>query len=286
MQIGIIGLGLIGGSLGLDLRSLGHYVWGISRNQLTCDRAVSLGVADFASLDLSAIEDLNRTEVIFICTPIDAILSTIKAIAPYLNPLTIVTDVGSVKSSIIYEARELHPRFIGGHPMAGTAFNGIDAAQRNLFQNRPCVLITSTTNSNTDRSAFNILRSLWQSLGAIVYECDPETHDRAVAWISHLPILVSAGLILACNTEQDEAISQLTRQLASSGFKDTSRVGGGNPQLGSLIAEYNQVALLESLKQYQIVLADLISQIESKNWKSLERSLTLAQQLRNLYLSE
>jgi len=225
MHIGIIGLGLIGGSLGLDLRSQGHYVWGLSRNQLTCDRAISLGVVDCAYLSLSNIKNLNQTEVIFICTPIDAILSTIEAIAPYLNSSTILTDVGSVKSAIVYKAQKLHARFIGGHPMAGTAFSGIDAAQKDLFQDRPCVL---TVDRNSDPAAFNILRSLWQSLGAVIYECTPEAHDRAVAWISHLPILVSAGLILACGKETDCAIAQLAQHLASSGFRDTSRVGGGS----------------------------------------------------------
>lgn len=280
MQVGIIGLGLIGGSLGLDLRSHGHYVWGLSRSRSTCNQAMDLGVADFAGLNLGDIKTLAHTNVIFVCTPIDAIIPTIKAIAPHLNSSVILTDVGSVKSSIIHEAQKLHPRFIGGHPMAGTAFSGITAAQKNLFQGRPCVL---TPTQDQDSADLNILRSLWQSVGAVVYECDPESHDRAVAWISHLPILVSAGLILAGNREPDQAIAQLAQHLASSGFRDTSRVGGGNPQLGSLIAEYNQKSLVDSLKQYQIVLADLISQVESENWSTLEQSLTLAQQLRNLY---
>jgi len=164
--------------------------------------------------------------------------------------------------------------------MAGTAFSGIAAAQKDLFQGRPCVL---TPTQDQDSSDLNILRSLWQSVGALVYECDPDSHDRAVAWISHLPILISAGLILACDREPDRAIAQLAKHLASSGFRDTSRVGGGNSQLGSLIAEYNQKPLLDSLRQYQIVLADLISQVESGNWSTLEQSLALAQQLRNLY---
>jgi len=283
MQIGIIGLGLIGGSLGLDLRSLGHCVWGISRNQSTCDRALSLGAIDLAGLNIGEIKTLKQTEVIFVCTPIDAILSTVKAIAPHLNSATILTDVGSVKSAIASTAQEFHPKFIGGHPMAGTAFSGIDAAQKKLFQGRPCVL---TPNTKTDPDAVKILRSLWQSVGAVIYECNPEAHDRAVAWISHLPILVSASLIMACNQEKDQAIAQLAQHLASSGFRDTSRVGGGNPQLGSLIAQYNQVALLDSLKQYQLVLADLISQVESGNWEVLEQSLKLAQQLRNVYVIE
>ncbi len=282
MQIGIIGLGLIGGSLGLDLRARGHYVWGISRNQFTCNQAVSLGVADFASPDLSKIKNLAETAGIFVCTPIDQILETIAKILPHLNPSTIITDVGSVKSAIVDSASKLYPRFIGGHPMAGTAFSGIVAAQKDLFQGRPCVL---TINQDSDPDAVEIVQSLWQSVGAKVYICSPEIHDRAVAWISHLPIFVSAGLILAGNHEKDQKIIELAQNLASSGFADTSRVGGGNPQLGSLIAEYNQTALLESLRQYQLVLADLISQVESGNWKSLEQTLDLAQNLRQLYAS-
>ncbi|AFY72271.1 prephenate dehydrogenase [Synechococcus sp. PCC 7502] len=281
MQIGIIGLGLIGGSLGLDLRSHGHYVWGLSRSQSTCEEAKSVGAVDEAGVNLTEIKSLDQTEVIFVCTPIDSIIKTIAAIAPQLKSSVIITDVGSVKSAVIDQAQTLHPRFIGGHPMAGTAFSGISAAQKNLFQGRPCVL---TPNQTTDQEALKILRSLWQSVGAVMYECDPEAHDRSVAWISHLPILISAGLILACDQESNQAIAQLAQHLASSGFRDTSRVGGGNPQLGSLIAEYNQVALLDSLKAYQRVLADLIHQIEAKNWRSLEQSLTVAQQLRNLYL--
>jgi arogenate dehydrogenase (NADP+) len=281
MHIGIIGLGLIGGSLGLDLRSHGHYVWGISRSQSTCEQAISVGATDFAGVSLTEIKTLGQTEIIFICTPIDAILKTIELIAPHLSSTTILTDVGSVKSAIISPAHKLHSRFVGGHPMAGTAFSGIRAAQKNLFQDRPCVI---TPDATTDLDAVKVLRSLWQSIGAVVYECTPEAHDQAVAWISHLPILVSAGLILACNQEQDRAIAQLAKYLSSTGFQDTSRVGGGNPQLGSLIAEYNQVALLDSLKQYQSVLADLISQVESGNWEVLERSLTLAQEIRNLYV--
>ena len=281
MHIGIIGLGLIGGSLGLDLRSQGHYVWGLSRSQSTCNQAIDIGVTDFAGLSLGDIKTFAQTDVIFICTPIDAILKTIEAIAPHLDSSIILTDVGSVKASIVHAAQKIHPRFIGGHPMAGTAFSGINAAQANLFQGRPCVL---TPNDSSDPEALNILRSLWQSVGAVVYECDPEIHDRAVAWISHLPILVSAGLILACDQEPDQAIAQLSKHLASSGFRDTSRVGGGNPQLGTLIAEYNQKALLGSLKQYQAVLANLIQQIESGNWQNLEKSLVLAQELRNSYL--
>jgi arogenate dehydrogenase (NADP+) len=281
MQIGIVGLGLIGGSLGLDLRSQGHQVWGMSRNQTTCEQAVTIGAVDFASLDLDGLGcNYFNTDLVIVCTPIASILPTIKAIAPHLASTTIISDVGSVKSAIAVPAEKLCDRFVGGHPMAGTAFSGIAAAERNLFRDSPFVL---TPTKNSDREACEIMRSLWVSLGAVIYECSPEVHDRAVAWISHLPILISAGLILACDRESDQAIGQLAQNLASSGFRDTSRVGGGNPELGRLIAENNQTALLASLKEYQQVLQNLISQVESGDWQSLESSLQQAHQIRQLY---
>lgn len=279
MNIGIIGLGLIGGSLGLDLRSHAHYVWGVSRSDETCKQAVAIGAVDAASLEVSVIPYLKQTDVVFICTPIAAILPTIKAIAPYLLPTTIITDVGSVKQAIVAEAETLHSRFVGGHPMAGTAFNGINAAERNLFKERPCVLTHSD-----DTDAIATVRSLWESIGAVVHTCDPVSHDRAVAWISHLPVMVSASLILACQGEEDVAIAMLAQKLASSGFRDTSRVGGGNPELGRLMAETNQTALLKTLHEYQQTLQGLIAKIEAGEWQDLERSLKLSQSLRNFYV--
>jgi arogenate dehydrogenase (NADP+) len=278
MNIGIAGLGLIGGSLGLDLRVLGHYVWGISRSSETCKQAVAIGAVDAACQEVSMIPYLAETEVVFVCTPIPTILPTIAAIAPQLAPQTIFTDVGSVKSAIVSEATQLC-RFVGSHPMAGTAFSGINAAERSLFKNRPCVLTPTD-----DREAMAIVRSLWKSLGMLVYECNPEVHDRAVAWISHLPVAVSAALILSCQQEPDGEVLQLAKNLASSGFCDTSRVGGGNPELGRLMAEYNQTALLKTLHAYRDVLQSLIGDIENGNWDALQALLETTQAARPLYI--
>jgi arogenate dehydrogenase (NADP+) len=284
MNIGIIGLGLIGGSLGLDLRAQGNYIWGISRNQSTCDRAVALGVVDVASCELPEIPQIDRTDVVFICTPIAAILPAIASLTPHLSSHTIITDVGSVKAAIAAQAQSLWAKFVGGHPMAGTAFSGIEAAERNLFQRRACVLTPSRDHDSL--ASVEIVRSLWQSVGAVVYECTPEAHDRAVAWISHLPVMISASLLLACQQEGNPEILQLAQQLASSGFRDTSRVGGGNPELGVMMAEYNQAALLETLHTYQKVLQDLISQIETGKWQEIQATLAIAQQLRPFYVCD
>ncbi|CAN1210897.1 prephenate/arogenate dehydrogenase [Tumidithrix helvetica PCC 7403] len=292
MNIGIIGLGLIGGSLGLDLlaQKQNHYVWGISRNQDTCKQAVLMGAVEAASQDPDMIPYLKQADLVVICTPIPAILPAIASISSRLSPQAIITDVGSVKSAIVAQASKQWGRFVGGHPMAGTAFQGISAAERNLFQQRPCVItpfanpvdsqgtqLENSQNNAIDREAVEIVRSLWQSVGAIVHECSPEVHDRAVAWISHLPVMVSASLIMACQQEGDAAIAELSQKLASSGFRDTSRVGGGNPELGRLMAEYNQPALLKSLRAYQSALQDLIDKVESGEWQGIENTLEITQ---------
>jgi arogenate dehydrogenase (NADP+) len=287
MNIGIVGLGLIGGSLGLDILALeqDNYVWGISRNPETCKQAVEIKAVNLASTDILDIPDriLNHTDIIVICTPIAAILPTILSLAPQLPSHVIFTDVGSVKSAIVAPAskicQQFRQRFVGGHPMAGTAFQGILAAERNLFQNRPCVVTPSG-----DIEAVEKVRSLWQSVGMNVYECSPEDHDLAVALISHLPVMISASLINACQQENDSSVLKLAQSLASSGFRDTSRVGGGNPELGRLMAEYNQSALLRSLYTYQQSLQKAIALVEAKQWEKLEAFLTNTQRDRLFYI--
>ncbi len=288
MNIGIVGLGLIGGSLGLDLLASSpdhNYVWGISRNPETCKQAEAIAAVSIAGTNIADIPDriLAQTDIVVICTPIASILPTITAIAPKLNANVIFTDVGSVKVAIVEPAskicQEFNQRFVGSHPMAGTAFQGIAAAERNLFQNRPCVVTPSN-----DLETVEKVRSLWQSVGMNVYACSPEEHDRAVAMISHAPVMISASLIAACQSEGDQTVLKLAQNLASSGFRDTSRVGGGNPELGRLMAEYNQSAVLRSLKNYQQSLQEVIGLIENKQWEELEAFLANTQCDRMFYV--
>ncbi|MEA5510596.1 prephenate/arogenate dehydrogenase [Crocosphaera sp. UHCC 0190] len=275
MKIGIIGLGLIGGSLGLDLRHLGHEILGVSRQENTCQRARERGVVDQADTNISL---LASTDIIFICTPIGLIFPTLQQLKPYLKKDTIITDVGSVKTPIVQECAALWQNFVGGHPMAGTAEQGIEAAQTNLFKNAPYVI---TPIENTPKDGVKILEDLAQSLGSIVYHCSPENHDQAVAWISHLPVMISASLIASCVRESDPIVLKLAQQLASSGFRDTSRVGGGNPELGMMMAQYNQRALLRSLMTYRQQLDQVIEQINTEDWDSLEKLLNETQQGRS-----
>ncbi len=260
MNIGIVGLGLIGGSLGLDLMSLhqenpansdNNFVWGISRNPDTCQQAEAIAAVNIARTNIQEIPDrlLQQTEIVVICTPIAAILPTIANLAPQLPKGLIFTDVGSVKGAIVEPATSICTAsgqiFIGSHPMAGTAFQGILAAEKQLFQDRPCVITFSN-----DLAALAKVRSLWELVGMQIYECSPADHDRAVAMISHLPVMVSAALIHSCQREENHQVLQIAQNLASSGFRDTSRVGGGNPELGRLMAVFTSLPAISARYHY------------------------------------
>ena len=278
MNIGIVGLGLIGGSLGLDFKKLGHQILGVSRQQRTCQLAIERGVVDQASVNLKL---LAKADIVFICTPIAAIAPTVQQLILYLSPETILTDVGSVKQAVVEQVAPLWSNFVGGHPMSGTADSGIEAAQSNLFSGNPYVLTPIET---TPPAAVKIVEGIVRSLTTKVYFCCPEDHDQAVAWISHLPVMISANLIDACMSETDPAVLKLAQQLSSSGFRDTSRVGGGNPELGVMMARYNREALLRSLTSYHHNLDQLIKLVECQDWQALAEKLRQTQLQRPEFL--
>jgi arogenate dehydrogenase (NADP+) len=278
MNIGIVGLGLIGASLAGDFRKLGHLISGVSRQQATCDFAVAQGFVDRASTDLATLAGCG---VVIICTPIDKIVSTVALLAPYLPPETIVTDAGSVKESIVAAATQLWPNFVGAHPMAGKAESGITAAELGMFRQKPYII---TPIGATNPVAVAVIKSLIKSLDCRLLESSPADHDRAVAWISHLPVMISASAIHACLVNCPPDLLQLAKSLASSGFKDTSRVGGGNPELGHMMAEYNSTALLATLRAYQQDLAETIESIETNNWPELLAKLERTQAARPDFL--
>ena len=278
MKIGIIGLGLIGGSLGLDLSLQGIEVRGVSRRQQTCDQALEMGVVAQASISLTL---LKGVDILFICTPIGAIIPTIGEVIPHLSSETIITDVGSVKLPIVEAIAPLWPNFVGGHPMAGTAEKGIEAAQKNLFNQAAYVL---TPTEITPATSIDKIEQVIALLNARLHLTTPEKHDRAVALISHLSVMISASLINTCLNPSNQDVLDLAQKLASSGFRDTSRVGGGNPELGVMMAEYNRSSLLSSLYQYRHSLEEIIQLIESNNWQKLEVLLQSNKVARPLFL--
>ena len=277
-KIGIVGLGLIGGSLGLDLQSLGHDVYGLVKREETAARARERGLAQFISTNSNI---LKNCSIIILALPLTQLINPTQELVKSLPTTAVITDVGSVKKPVIAKWRELHPRFVASHPMAGTNANGVEAGQSQLFKNHPWI---STPEKATDLEALKIVEELATSLGSKWISTDPETHDQAVSLISHLPVFISAALIQAVSNVRDNTLLELTKTIASSGFKDTSRVGGGNPDLGVAMATYNTSAILNALKEYRLRIDQLEGFIRTKEWGKLQQELEETQLSRSDFL--
>lgn len=165
--------------------------------------------------------------------------------------------------------------------MAGTALAGVEAGQRELFQGRPWVI---TPEAQTDPGALEAVQELASAVGGQPLLCSAEAHDRAVALISHLPVLVSAALLEAADRGATGEEQALARTLASSGFADTTRVGGGNPELGTLMCRWNREAVLSALIHYQSGLDALIEAVRQEDWPALQARLQHGQAIRPEFL--
>ena len=270
--IGIVGLGLIGGSLGLDLLAAGHTVHALVHRPATAERARQRRLASLVSTDPAVLADCA---LVVLALPLDRLLEPAPSLVAALSAGAVVTDVGSVKAPVLARWRQLHPRFVASHPMAGTAEAGVEAGLAGLFAGRPWV---ATPDAATDSQALAAVRTLATTVGARWLTCGAGDHDQAVALISHLPVLVSAALLQA--VDRPLAPAALVRELASSGFADTTRVGGGNPELGTLMARCNQPAVLAALEAYRQQLEVLEQRVRQGDWDGLRQILERSAQLR------
>ena len=266
-KIGIIGLGLIGGSLGLSLQKLGFEVYGVTNKIVTAERAKERGLADLISTDPKI---LNICDIVIIALPIDQLLKPDPKLINSLPANAVITDVGSVKAPVLKIWQKLHPNFVPSHPMTGNSNAGVEAGTDNLFQGKPWVC---TPNEQTNVEAVQVIQDLAISLGCKWITADATSHDQAVAIISHLPVIISAALLKTASTQTNKSILKLSKSLASSGFADTTRIGGGNPKLGMLIVKENHSAIIQCLNSYKHSLEKLEGLITSNNWESLEEEL-------------
>ena len=276
-SVGIVGLGLIGGSLGLDLRALGWSVQGLVHRTATAERALERGLVDAVSTDPAC---LSSCDLVILSLPIPALLAPESTLLEAIPESAVVTDVGSVKQPVLEVWRSLHPRFVASHPMAGTASAGVEAGQIGLFRGRPWI---ATPEAGTDPTAVEVVRTLAHDLGSQWHTASAEQHDQAVALISHMPVLVSAALLRTAGDERDPEIRQLAQSLASSGFADSTRIGGGNPDLGVAMASSNSAAVLKALAAYRWSLEQLEDAVLRNNWQQLHRELQRTQSLRPDY---
>tara|TARA_Y100001978_G_scaffold127225_1_gene113549 strand:+ start:17 stop:853 length:837 start_codon:yes stop_codon:yes gene_type:complete len=275
MNIGIVGLGLIGGSIGLKLQSLNHTVYGITNNSLNEVKAKERKLANIVSQDYKILENCS---IIILALPIKDLIKPPKNLIKAIPTKAIVTDVGSVKVPIVETWEKIHDFFIGSHPMAGTEEKGVKAGKIELFNNSKWVI---TPTYKTDQDSLETLSKLFQNMGCDIYFENPVIHDQAVANISHLPIYIASSLIQTAYCNNDKDLLNLSCKLAATGFLDTSRVGGGNPALGVDLAKNNTINILKCIKKFKENINEIEKIFEERNWNLLEEKLLKAQEYRN-----
>jgi len=255
MRIAIIGLGLIGGSIGLALKKT-HWkeaeLIGYVRRKETGHAALKMGAVDKVGNNLQ--QAVRHSNIVIIATPILVIRDIFIQISPHLSSECIVTDVASTKNLVMQWAQELLPptiNFIGGHPMAGKETSGIEAASNDLFQNCTYCLIQG---SRSTLAATQTLTDMVTNLGAIPLSIDAKEHDYLVAGISHLPLLLSIALVSV--TSKNPKWERLS-QLASSGYRDLTRLASGNAEINTQIFLSNKSAVVSWIDDFNRELARL-----------------------------
>ncbi|MBS1264282.1 MAG: Cyclohexadienyl dehydrogenase [Acidimicrobiaceae bacterium] len=228
----VVGVGLIGGSIGLALRERGWHVSGVDSDEVRLATALEMGVIDSAGWDPVA-------EVTFVATPVAHIADAVSE-ALAASPSGLVTDVGSVKVPVVSAVDD--PRFVGGHPMAGSEQDGIGGAVADMFVDTNWVL---TPGEGTDDAAFARVRTTVASLGAEVVTLSPDRHDALVALVSHVPHLTAATLMGLAASRSEEHYAVL--RLAAGGFRDMTRVAAGHPGIWPDICTENSHAIAEVL---------------------------------------
>ena len=275
-RVAIIGLGLIGGSIGLALHkaNAAQQVTGYDLGKGVSDRARKVGAID---QPFSALADAVRgAELVILATPIGAMRSLLQSIAGAVTPGAVVTDVASTKTQVISWAQEFLPSsvfFVGGHPMIGKELSGVEAADATLFQNRIYCLTPTTYTSAT---AINKVSTFVESLGARVRFLESAEHDGQVAGVSHLPFVASTALT---STLANSPAWSDAAMLASTGFRDMSRLAAGNPEMYRDICLTNSEALVRWLNEYITTLNQLRDQIAAHD-ANLDETFARAQQAR------
>jgi prephenate dehydrogenase len=275
-RIAIVGLGLIGGSIGLALHRAGaaQEVTGYDLARGVSDRARKVGAIDQPYESLA--DAVRGAELVVLATPVGAMRALLQNLASALLPGTVVTDVASTKVQVISWAEEFLPptvSFVGGHPMTGKELSGVEAADANLFQGRIYCL---TPTPRTRPSAVNKVATFVEALGARVRFLEPAEHDGQVASVSHLPFVASIALMLTAAENPSWGDAAL---LASSGFRDMTRLAAGSPEMYRDICLTNSEALVRCLNEYVLTLSRLRDRIAAHD-QHLNETFARAQELR------
>lgn len=265
-RLTIVGVGLLGGSVAKAARARGiaAEIVGVGRDAARLEAARRDGVLDHVTTDLA--EGVRDAGVVVLAAPVLTILTLLDALARVSGPETVVTDVGSTKATIVAAAGRLGLRFVGSHPMAGSELSGYAHARVDLFDGAT-VIVTPTETS--DATAVKTVTTLWEGVGAgRVVILDPDTHDRAVAAISHLPHLAAFALVDAVERFEPGAFD-----VAARGFRDTTRIAAADPVMWEEIFLANRDALAAGLSAYRAALDDLARLVADGDGPALRASI-------------
>ena len=271
--VAIVGVGLIGGSIGLALRrrGLARSVVGVGRRASSLRKARRYGTVTSTTTNLA--RGVAAAELVVVCTPVGLIAKHVREASAHCPPGALITDAGSTKAEIVAALRGDLGRdvaFVGSHPLAGSEKTGPEFAKEDLLEGR-VVVVTPTRTTGRDRYA--AVATFWSQLGARVIRMTPSDHDRALAATSHLPHLVAS--VLAASTSNGDL------RLVASGWRDTTRIAAGDVQLWRQIFSGNRGHLLKSLGKFEKSLASFRAALERDDPVAIEKFLAMGKQTRD-----
>jgi prephenate dehydrogenase len=282
-KITIVGVGLLGGSIGLAAKKfkLAGEIAGYARREKTIAECEKFGSTDYATTDLCAA--VSGADLVILCTPLAQMRPLAEQFLPALKRGAVVTDVGSVKAGVVRELESLIAKagahFVGSHPMAGGEKTGVAAARADLFADAICV-VTPTKKSNA--GAVRKLERFWKALGARVVKLPPAQHDVFVSRASHLPHVVAATL---ANLVLDPAQPRGQAQLCANGFRDTTRIASGSPEMWRDIALANRKPIAASLNAYLSELQKFQGVLKKGNANAIAKFFDTAKKRRDQWQS-
>jgi prephenate dehydrogenase len=282
-KLALIGVGLIGGSLARALHRVRacRNIVGAGRNEAHLRKAQELGVID--AWTLSFAEAVKDADMIVLATPLGTMRPVMRQIARHISPDAFITDVGSAKASVVEDARatlgQHFPRFVPGHPIAGTEKSGVEHSFAELFEKRVVIL---TPLPETAISAIEGVRDMWGKTGAEVLTLDVAHHDQVLAATSHLPHMLAYALVdcLAQMQDRDEIF-----RFAAGGFADFTRIASSSPDMWHDVCMANREALLAVMKVFDSHLAGIQAAIENNDSAALRNIFTRAKNARDAFQS-
>ena len=285
IRLAIIGVGLIGGSLGLALKDrMGDdiYVTGHCRTQASMELAVARGAVDMASAEIE--EVVRDADIVFLSPPVLQIVPMVKKILPFLKKGTILTDAGSTKQYVFDRLKELLPPdiyYIAGHPMTGREKSGVAAADKDLFVGKAYVIVENT---GAPKEAHEKLMAVLRHTGASFTTLDTAKHDRCASVISHVPHVAAAALVTLLNRSGDDLESCI--KLIGGGFKDTTRIASSNADMWADICMTNREAIATHLRGLQGILGEVIEAIEKEDRQAIHDYFLASKERRDSLLEK